>query len=963
MLALLTCNASLRDDYQGALRLGIERVCAEQDVDLWVFAGRNNWVRSADQHRLFRLLDPSRVHGIVLAAGLIESFTPLEGVLQTLRERCAVPMCAVGQEVPGMPSFLIDNAAAAAQTAEHLIEVHGCRRLAYISGPAEHHESRERLRGVSEALRRHGLTLAEEDIVRGDFAVSDGRRAVAELLARGREFDGLLAGNDHMALGAIEALRSSPRRGLERVPVAGFDDAASARFGAVPLTTIRQPVQRLGALAADCVIRAWRGEPSTPVTRLETELILRESCGCHAAGLMVSPLPGAAGKSTHDELAAALAPILEDAARRQHWAGALEQAVEEERRGRAGALEGAFAALISDAGGTQVPLHELQRAVSVLWRNTNGGSSPELEGAFHATRIRIGALMYQRAGEQNLRSDQLVDELRLSCERLATSLERPALVQVMATELPRLGIRDGLIAVFRSDTPDRLEPLLWLRDGVAQPLSVREYDAQLLVPDEALGHSRRASLSILPLTFESDQLGIAALELPLGSEAYTWLREQIGSCIKAAQLHEAMRVQERLHAQSREQQRVTAERLRSLGLIAGGVAHDLNNALGPLVALPEAILASLSDARQQASQDPGAAIPGEVIEDLETIRQAGLRAAHTIQDLFLLGRNDQVSKRRIDLCRLLRAETDNLRRLCDRPGLELQVQTSNQPLVIQASTPHLMRVISNLVLNAADSIDGPGRIELRVRSEVLPEGRDGLERIEPDTYAVLEVHDTGSGIPPEHLPRILEPFFTTKRRPARPGTERSGTGLGLAIVQRIVKDAAGFIDIQSQLGLGTTFSLFFPREAEPVVSPSHPRLNAPGGHERILVVDDEVVQLRTAQRLLRHLGYDVQTAQSGEKAIELCAAPDSDPFDLLIVDMVMPGGLDGLATIARIRGSRGSQKVLIASGYAPTHLNDAARQRGLPWLAKPYTLSGLASAVRNTLAGGIEGTQLAQPGE
>src|SRR6185295_15649088 len=114
------------------------------------------------------------------------------------------------------------------------------------------------------------------------------------------------------------------------------------------------------------------------------------------------------------------------------------------------------------------------------------------------------------------------------------------------------------------------------------------------------------------------------------------------------------------------------------------------------------------------------------------------------------------------------------------------------------------------------------------------------------------------------------------------------------------------IDVRSQLGQGTTFSLFFPREPEPVVTSSHPQLSAPGGHERILVVDDETVQLRTAQRLLRHLGYAVETAQSGEKAIEMCAGVErANPFDLLIVDMVMPGGLDGLATVARIRHTRG----------------------------------------------------------
>lgn len=944
VLALLTCNASLRDDYQGALRLGVERACAERDIDLWVFAGRNNWIRSADQHRLFRLVDASRVQGVVVAAGLIESFTPLDGVLATLRQSCDVPMCAVGQKVSGMPSLFIDNAAAAAQTAEHLVRVHGRRRFAYISGPVEHHESRERLRGVAEALRRHGLSLEPQNIVSGDFATTGGRRAVADLLARGASFDALLAANDHMAIGAIEALRGTGRDCPENVSVAGFDDAASARFGLIPLTTIRQPAPRLGALAVECIVRAWQGEPFTAVTTLDTELILRESCGCHPATLMVSPLSSEAVTSTRSELATALAPVLGDEALQRRWAAALELSVERERGGHAGALEATIAELLAGLDGGQVPLHELQRVVSILWRAARAAGT-DIDGAFHATRVRIGAMMYRRAGEQNLRDEHLIDELRLSCERLATSLERPVLQQAMAAELPRLGIQNGFVAVYSDHDPERLEPLLWLKDGSAREVSVTSYPARLLFPDEAQAHTRRISLTILPLTFESEQLGIAALELPLGSEAYALLREQIGSCIKAAKMHEAMRAEERLRAQAQEQQRVTTERLRSLNLIAGGVAHDLNNALGPLVALPETLLAALEHKSD---------IPRDVLEDLETIRQAGLRAAHTIQDLFLLGRSDHVAKRRIDVSRLLRAEADTFRRLCERPDVELCVRADDAPLVIRASGPHLVRVVSNLVLNAADSIEGAGSIEIRARTEVLSTGRAGIEPIEPGTYAVIEVEDTGAGIPHEHLPRVLEPFFTTKR-----SARRSGTGLGLAIVQRIVKDARGYIDIRSQLGRGTTFTLYFPLESDRAAPSSHPLITPLGGNERILVVDDEAVQLRTAQRILKHLGYDVATAQSGERAIEMCLRRrDSEPFDLLIVDMVMPGGLDGLATIARVRQERHSQKVLIASGYAPDHLNDAARQRGLPWLAKPYTLTSLASAVRSTLAGNAPGALL-----
>jgi CheY-like chemotaxis protein len=347
-------------------------------------------------------------------------------------------------------------------------------------------------------------------------------------------------------------------------------------------------------------------------------------------------------------------------------------------------------------------------------------------------------------------------------------------------------------------------------------------------------------------------------------------------------------------------------------------------------------------------------VPREILEDLDTIRAAGLRAAHTIQDLFLLGRADHVAKRRLDICRLLRSEIDTFRRLCDRKSIRLEVQTPSEPLVIRASGPHLVRVVSNLVLNAVDSIRSAGAIEVRAFEQTLEADHDGMERVEAGRYAVIEIEDTGSGIPSEHLPRILEPFFTTKR-----SGDRAGTGLGLAIVQRIVKDAGGFIDVRSDVARGTTFTLFFPLEAENVVPVSSPQPLPVGGSERIRIVDAEAVQLRTAQRILSHLGYSVDTARSGESAIELCAAAGEDnAFDLLIVDMVMPGGLDGLATIAQIRARRPSQKVLIASGYAPEHLNEAARQRGLPWLAKPYTPASLAAAVRGTLNGAVQATTL-----
>jgi two-component system cell cycle sensor histidine kinase/response regulator CckA len=487
------------------------------------------------------------------------------------------------------------------------------------------------------------------------------------------------------------------------------------------------------------------------------------------------------------------------------------------------------------------------------------------------------------------------------------------------------------------DDPERLMPFVCLKDGLSVALPDLDYEARLLLLEGTFGKDRRRSLTVFPLTFEAEHLGVAVFELPLGTEAYALLREQIGASIKVAQLHQQMMQKGREHAQTQEAQRVTAERLRSLGLIAGGVAHDLNNALGPLLALPDTIMRELGRARIE--------VPPEVLEDLAAIHQSGMRAAHTIRDLFVLGQANHEPKRRLDLCKLLRSEADTFRRICDRPTIDLYVEAPDEPIVIHASGPHLVRVLSNLILNAVDAIPEAGVITVRVLPRLLEGHYAGIERIEPGDYAVIEVEDTGLGIPPDHLPRILEPFFTARLRKGG-----AGTGLGLAIVHRLVKETQGYLDIKSTVGVGTVFSLYFPRQREAVVASSRPTAVVLGGAERILVIDDEPIQLRTAKRILTHLGYAVETAQSGEEGIELCSASSkSAAFDLLIVDMVMPGGLNGLATVAQIRRRLPRQKALIASGYAPDPMSTAAQQRGLPWLAKPYTLNGLACAVRTTL--------------
>jgi CheY-like chemotaxis protein len=376
-----------------------------------------------------------------------------------------------------------------------------------------------------------------------------------------------------------------------------------------------------------------------------------------------------------------------------------------------------------------------------------------------------------------------------------------------------------------------------------------------------------------------------------------------------------------------------------LSLIAGGVAHDLNNALGPLVALPEAILNDLARA-------VGAAVPSEVIQDLEMIRAAGQRAALTIRDLLALGRPADPPQGLVELNRTLKQERSALGSLCERDArIEIQLELNQEPLLVVIDKIHLLRAITNLVINAADAIEGNGTITVRARREQIQARIDGIEPVEPGNYAVIEVVDTGQGIAEQHLPRIMEPFFSAKQRQGI-----NGTGLGLAIVHRIVKDANGYLHVTSKLGHGTTFSIYLPFQSELECPESTRPEPSIGGHERILVVDDEQVQLRTARRVLEQLGYKVTLVNSGREAVELFRTRyPHDPFDLVIVDMVMPGELNGIQTIELMHQIRPGQRVLIASGYAPDQMDETAADRGLPWLAKPYTSAKLAALVRSVL--------------
>ena len=246
--------------YQGALRWGVENACLRHDVDLMVYVGRTDWTSKGDQHKIFYLVDPTHVDAIVIASGVIAPSAPLEEVVANIQARCPVPICSIGQHCLGVSNILVDNERGTSQLVDHLVKHHGRRHFVCIAGPVGHRESERWIDWTRRSLKRQGLTLPPEALVRGDFLVSSGNDAVCQLLDQGIDLEVVLCANDDMAVGALDAVTTVGLRCPTDVVITGFDDTIGAHFSAPSLTTVRQPVTRLGAMAVDHVIRMLDGE-------------------------------------------------------------------------------------------------------------------------------------------------------------------------------------------------------------------------------------------------------------------------------------------------------------------------------------------------------------------------------------------------------------------------------------------------------------------------------------------------------------------------------------------------------------------------------------------------------------------------------------------------------------------------------------------------------------------------------
>jgi two-component system, cell cycle sensor histidine kinase and response regulator CckA len=376
-----------------------------------------------------------------------------------------------------------------------------------------------------------------------------------------------------------------------------------------------------------------------------------------------------------------------------------------------------------------------------------------------------------------------------------------------------------------------------------------------------------------------------------------------------------------------------AEKMEGLGRLAGGVAHDLNNVLGILVGYSELL-------RDKLPED------SPMRRYAENILQSGVRGAAIIQDLLTLARRGVNVSEVVDLNRVVpdylkTPEFENLR--LHHPQVKIRAELEEGLLNIKGSPVHLGKTIMNLVSNAVEAISGRGEVTIKTENRYLDQPLQGYDEMEEGDYAVLTVTDTGSGISANDLGKIFEPFYTKKVM------GRSGTGLGLAVVWGTVKDHHGYIDVVSEEGRGSTFTLYFPvtREAPAQAGKAASPVSYMGKGESILVVDDVKEQRELAASMLERLGYRVDAAAGGEAAV---AYIQNQKVDLVVLDMIMDPGMDGMDTYRGIIEINPGQKAIIVSGFSETGRVRQAQKMGAgAFVRKPYILEKIGLAVRKEL--------------
>lgn len=561
--------------YQESILRGADEECRAEDADLICFAG-GALVFDQMTDATYDVIDAAALDGMMIALGTLGAATGTPRLRALIDRFATIPLCSLGYELPGALSVVVDGTNSVCHLTRHLIDVHGRRRLAFIQGNSA--ESNERLEGFRKGLASSGVPCDPRFVFEGNFLGERGAEVAKELLALrdqtpGAPFpvDAIVAANDWMAIGAMQALEAAGVRVPEEVSIVGFDDVEEARFEMPSITTIRQPTEKLGALGVKALLARCRGEDFPLVTRLATEHKLRKSCGCFAGGQISQSL---AWTSDHGAIARAktrlerIASALDDSAAFRNilgddWSKRLTHAFD----GDIHHPRGEFLALLDNclrATATLGNISAWHYVVTTLKRHglPEGASAEQLNRAMDLVdmaQVLVSTHAERVQGARRLAKEELLRQVTGLSEALRTASDYAGIARVLACQLPRLGVPGCAITVHEGsltpDTETELVAAFEVERGLAPPRRMRAGD---LLPAEAMP-SHRSTWIAKCATFERLILGYCLLEVDtVETPRYSAIFEQIGLSLNAIRLLRAM-VEEMTLRERAERERLENE--------------------------------------------------------------------------------------------------------------------------------------------------------------------------------------------------------------------------------------------------------------------------------------------------------------------------------------------------------------------------------------------------------------------
>jgi signal transduction histidine kinase/DNA-binding LacI/PurR family transcriptional regulator/AraC-like DNA-binding protein/response regulator of citrate/malate metabolism len=809
-------NWGLTNPYSSPMWWGAVEAAEALDVNLVGFGDINIYDLQRNRS-LYWQIQPSTLDGLVLVN---PTFPRLQNEMFG-----PVPVVNIGCPMEGVvTSILVDNYEGMRSAVRHIIETHSCRRLAFIQGPVDNPDAQERFQAYVEEIQSHGLVVDPDLIYQPfDWSPPGGKEGVHILLdERGVQFDALVAANDNMALAAMVELQLRDIRVPYDVIVSGFDDAIEAPTSTPSLTTVRQPLLKMGRLALEALVAHHQGKSVPQRLVLPTTLMVRRSCGCLSEAVlrvddgMQGPKPEekVSDLSSHIQAGSPLgarreiilgevqrAMVLRDVSTFSHtaeeWLDGLETSLEKGDNGEAflTAIDLTSRRMME----RQISVAELQDVLSALRREGCRALDDrpillaQAEGLWHRARVFLNELVLQQQSQKRVQLNDQMAVLRAISQTMAVTFHLENLMEILARDLKQLGIESCYVALY--DGVNR--PAEWARLILAcnkgQRLALkgkRRYPTdQMMIA--VLWSERRRTLIVEALEFQSEEIGFVLFEIGVHDGAvYEALRSQLGSSIRGALLFDErdhlLTKTTQLYRQAAAGQRLAEEANRLKSRFLSMVSHELRTPLNLITGLSELMV---KDADNQRSLNS---------DNLKLVHTTARHLDSLIRDVLDLAHDEMGELRLVceplALDKMLEAVMILGEQLAHEHGLIWHAQMPNNLPLVWGDPTRLRQVVLNLINNAVKFTE-KGEVSLLVTPS--------------KELVTISVVDTGLGILPAEQSVIFDEFRQSDRTTAR---GYGGLGLGLAICKRLVEMHGGEIGVHSSgvEGEGATFFFSLP---------------------------------------------------------------------------------------------------------------------------------------------------------